>query len=361
MGGTLISLRNYLALLDHQKVQADVMSLSMGAGYGAMLPNCKLIHPNIWLMYVRDGLPAVGKLLHKFLGAIQKLFIIIFHYDLTPFYMRIGGWLIGSIKYDCVICFSESISRFVCYFPARKRIAWVHCEYTRIYQEGDQNYYSRFDNIVCVSHYGKKVFDKCIPELSDNTVALHNVIDVDYILQRAREQVDIDKRFDSTDYTIVTIGRMDPIKQFTKIPAIASAIKQATDRHFKWYIIGDGNSEERALVENEITRCDMSSIIVLLGEKENVYPYIAKSDLYVNTSKSEAYSLVNNEAKVLGVPVVTNNFECAKETITDGVDGVVTSIDHFPEAILSIMSNRFSAERSTIDNTPSLEMFYNLI
>ena len=361
MGGILISLRNYLALLDPQKVQANVMSMSMAPGYDDMLPNCKLIHPNVWLMYVRDGLPAIEKLIHKFLGAIQKLFDILFHFDLTPIYMRVGGYLIGSHKYDCIICFSESISKFVCYYPARKRIAWVHCEYSRIFQEGVQNYFSRFDNIVCVSYYGKKDFDDCIPELSDKTVALHNVVDVDYILQRAREQADIDKRFDSTDYTIVTIGRMDPIKQFTKIPTIASSVKQKTNRPFKWYIIGDGNSEERALVENEITRCDMSSIIVLLGEKENVYPYIAKADLYVNTSKSEAYSLVNNEAKALGVPVITNNFDCAKETITDGADGVVTSIDHFPEAILSIMSNRFSAERSTIDNTPSLEMFYNLI
>lgn len=361
MGGTLISLRNYLALLDPQKVQSDVMSMSMASGYGDMLPNCRLIHPNVWLMYVRDGLPMIGKLFHKLLGALRKQFNLLFHHDLTPLYLRIGGRLIGSQKYDCIICFSETISRFVCYYPARRRIAWVHCEFSRIFQEEDRNIYSRFDDIVCVSYYGKKVFDDCIPELSNKTLAIHNVIDVNYIFQRAHEQDNIDNRFDSSVYTIVTVGRMDPIKQFSKIPSIASAVKQKTDRPFKWYIIGDGNNEEKALVEKEITRCDMSSNIVLLGEKGNVYPYIAKADLYVNTSKSEAYSLVNNEAKALGVPVVTNNFECAKETIIDGVDGIVTFIDRFPEAIIIFMNNKFSAERSSIDNTPSLEKFYTLI
>ena len=336
------------------------MSMTAMHDYDSLLPNCKIIHPNIWLMYVRDGLPIYKKLFHKILSGVQKICLSVFHRDVTPLYIRIGSNIIGSNKYDCVVCFSESIAKFVCHYPAHKKVVWVHCEFSRIFQQVDEKVYSKFDSIVCVSNYGKTVFDRCLPVLLDKSIAIHNVIDVGYMTEKSKDVTSLDNRFDTSVFTILTIGRIDPIKQMIIIPHIASEVMRRSKLLFKWYIIGDGKQDEKQAILNEIKKNNVYQEVILLGEKENVYPYISKSNLYVNTSKSEAYSLVNNEAKALGIPVITNNFQCASETIIDGVDGLVTTIDRFPDAIINVMNNKSSRKRSSIDNTTSLDKFYNL-
>ena len=84
----------------------------------------------------------------------------------------------------------------------------------------------------------------------------------------------------------------------------------------------------------------MSDNVVLLGEKSNVYPYMAKADLYVSTSLSESFSLVINEAKALGIPIVSNNFGCASESIEDGVDGYIVPIESMADVIVRLMENK---------------------
>ncbi len=360
MGGTLISLRNYLTLMDKHKIQADVLGLSVLPGNKDVLTNCNFVEPNLWLLYSREGLSIVKKNLHKILCLIQKLFQILFRTDITPFFMKVGGYLIGSKKYDAVVSFQESISRFVCYYPAKKRIAWIHCEYSRVYKESDKYIYDKFDNIVCVSKYGKSVFDSFLPQFSNKSIAILNVISNKLIYEKADADIIKDGQFDTGGFTILSIGRLDSVKQFYKIPVIVSAIKQKVSEEFRWYIIGGGPEDEKKRVEDSIKNYNVSSEVIMLGERKNVYPYLAQSDLYVNTSKSEAYSLVNNEAKALGVPVVTNDFQCAKETITDGIDGRVVPIEQMTDIIISYLKNKQKGERKLIDNSESFNKFYRL-
>ena len=66
---------------------------------------------------------------------------------------------------------------------------------------------------------------------------------------------------------------------------------------------------------------------------------MAKANLYVSTSLSESFPLVINEAKALGIPVITNNFGSAVESVEDGVDGFVVSLENnaLCDKILSIL------------------------
>lgn len=354
MGGTLISLRALLSFIDPQKIDADVLDLVPGGEYGYQLSNCKLIRPNVWLAYLSEGLSGPSRYVHKFLFGLRYLIKQITSYDILPFYFKVGCRLLGAQEYDTVVCYSESIAKYVCHYPIKRKIAWIHCDYSRIAEKTDEYIYDKFEKIVCVSRFGKSVFDNIWSALANRTIAIHNLIEEDYIIKMSKEINNIDGRFNNNQFTILSIGRLDAIKQFEKIPSIVSKVKEEVNKPFKWYIIGGGNEHEKRKIEDKIASYNVKEYIELLGEKGNVYPYLTKSDLFVNTSRSEAYSLVNNEAKCLGIPVLSNNFECAGETIVDGKDGRVVPLEDMPSVIVDIIKNKMKFNIGSVDNSTSI-------
>jgi glycosyltransferase involved in cell wall biosynthesis len=97
-----------------------------------------------------------------------------------------------------------------------------------------------------------------------------------------------------------------------------------------------------------------------LGEKQNIYPYIAKANLYVCTSLSESFPLVVNEAKALNIPVISNNFPSVRESIHDGIDGYVVPLGSMASKIVDLMNNRHSIQAFNIDNEEIVNKLYNL-
>ena len=97
---------------------------------------------------------------------------------------------------------------------------------------------------------------------------------------------------------------MSPQKRFSEIPAIADKLRNS-GCSFKWYILGGGNTynEYDKLVQN-IKNKHIEDFVICLGEKLNPYPYIAHSDLVVNTSYIEACPRVVIESKIIKTPVV---------------------------------------------------------
>ena len=94
---------------------------------------------------------------------------------------------------------------------------------------------------------------------------------------------------------------------------------------------------------------------------------MAKADLYVSTSLSESFPLVINEAKALGIPIVSNNFGSAAESIEDGVDGFVLPVGDvaFVERVVSIVDGKVNPkvdEKSDIDkNKIILSNIYKIL
>lgn len=78
--------------------------------------------------------------------------------------------------------------------------------------------------------------------------------------------------------------------------------------------------------------------MILLGAKDNPYPYLRRSDLVVCTSISETFSYVIGEAKVLGVPVVSTNFGTAKEVLDDR-HGVIAELEEMADAIAGLIND----------------------
>ena len=65
----------------------------------------------------------------------------------------------------------------------------------------------------------------------------------------------------------------------------------------------------------------------MLGIRENPYPYIKKSDIYVQPSRFEGKSIAIDEAKILNKPIVVTNFSTAKDQIINNKNGIITEMN----------------------------------
>lgn len=343
-GGTNRSLLNLLNIIDQSRFTIQVLSMDYRGPYRDLLMNDVLLPENCMLSACASfGKPFKNEGLW---GGIRRLFWKVIYKTIfrgqEERLFQASAKKYNAQQYDVVVSFQEGqATRFASQIDTPRRVAWVHCDYS-IYQQITGNkdelvLYEHFNHIVCVSNYTAEIFKGFYPELAGRTCAIHNLIDANGIIFSSTFAQD-DLPFERDGLSIVSVGRMDPVKRFTFIPPMAQRMKQNGCK-FKWYLIGSGGKEFDK-VRNSIQEYDVAEEVILLGTKKNPYPYIAAADILVCPSYSEACPNVVNEAKVLHVPVVAADFPSAKEYIDDGVNGVIIPIEEMADALIRLYNNK---------------------
>lgn len=257
-------------------------------------------------------------------------------------YQKEAAYLQHKYHYDTVVGFEESIATiFASKFPT-KRIAWLHCDYNlHLEYNGyldERLLYNKFDKIICVSYAARKSFQEHYPELEGKLITIYNTLDVEGIFSASKLVVS-DQFFQTDVFTLISVGRFLEVKQFHLIPMIISRMIQIkSDIKFHWYIIGGGDLHYTQDIIKSVETQHLQKYLTILGEKDNPYYYIAKSNLLVSTSRSESWSYVINEAKVLYVPVVT--LECPSSVeVVDDRTGFITHLPDLPELLVKLIED----------------------
>lgn len=124
---------------------------------------------------------------------------------------------------------------------------------------------------------------------------------------------------------LLSIGRFCEAKNYDNVPDICKRIIES-ECDIKWYIIGYGGDE--SLIRQKIAEAGMQEHVIILGKKENPYPYIKACDIYVQPSRYEGKSVTVREAQMLCKPIAVANYPTASSQIQDGVDGVIVPLDN---------------------------------
>lgn len=258
--------------------------------------------------------------------------------------------------YDVVVGFSEGRAmKFSSFFKVPIKYTWIHCEYDRAVANdvNELSYYNKFNKIVCVSKYTRDRFIDRYPSLSNATIYIYNLLDINRILDLAKAPID-DVRLNNAQFKILSVGRMDPVKRFSRIPQIAKVLVDI-GLSFVWYIIGGPENEEYSKIKFEVDKYSLNDRVVLLGSKSNPYPYFKQSTLYVSTSLSEACPMVFNEAKLLGLHIISTDFGSSYEFI-DGSNGCIKPIEYIAEAIKTYYDSYNDKVHGSICDTSVLDM-----
>ena len=124
---------------------------------------------------------------------------------------------------------------------------------------------------------------------------------------------------------LLSIGRFSTPKNFDNVPDICRRILEA-GVDVRWYIIGYGGDE--ALIRRKIAEAGMEERVIILGKKENPYPYIRACDLYVQPSRYEGKAVTVREAQLLGKPVVITRYATSASQLEEDVDGAIVPMDN---------------------------------
>ena len=275
-----------------------------------------------------------------------------------------------SVTYDLAISFLTPHRIVAEKVKAKKKIAWIHTDYTRVWvdAEDELKVWQKYDYVASISSDVTNTFLQVFPSLAPKIVEIENILSPSFVRKRAELQ-DVDKEFRHEGaITLLSVGRFSDAKNYDNVPDICKRLINETKLNIKWYIIGYGGDE--ALIRQKIKGADMEEHVILLGKRSNPYPYIKACDIYVQPSRYEGKSVTVREAQMLCKPVVVTNYPTAPSQIRSGIDGVIVPMDNegcahgLAEVICDKpLQERIIAHLKTHDygNESEVEKIYTLI
>lgn len=223
---------------------------------------------------------------------------------------------------------------------ADKKYLWYHhgsYESTGAVYKLDKEYYGEFNKLVTVSSANKQMLKKYFPEYSDNLLVVPNIINVKEVIFNSQMKVsDFNKTVGI--FNFVTVGRLSKPKGIDLAIDIATELKKQGLK-FKWYFIGDGDTFLE--ISETINQRHLGDVCVLLGSKENPYPYMKLADLYIQTSYVESQCITIYEALVLKKIIVATDLPPLKDALRNGKLGVLCEPDtmKFAQKIINILND----------------------
>lgn len=229
-----------------------------------------------------------------------------------------------------------------------KKICWVHMdvvnrgsklkEYTNVGTA--KRIYEKFNVIVPVSEICKKRFIEKFG-LQYRYCVKRNPLPVDEILQKSKEPLPI--RF-TENINFVCIGRLEEQKGFDRLLDACKQLKLSRPEKFHVYIVGEGS--KRKQLEELIYQLNLSHEITLVGFQSNPYPFVKNADVFLLTSRDEAFPLVVGESLIIGTPVIATDCAGISEWLADGEYGLI--LKNSTEGIVNGMS-KVLEDRSVLE------------
>lgn len=238
---------------------------------------------------------------------------------------------------------------------ARKNICWIHTDlsFAKLDVPRELKAWGNYNHIASISPSVTSSFLSLFPSLEDRIIEIENILSADFVRSRAAkfdvtaesEAINAkgvmilsigryvhQKNFDNVPQicaeliNLLPINRYCTTKNYDNVPDIARRVQAHGIRDLKWYIIGFGTDEK--LIRRKIVEAGMEDHVILLGKKDNPYPYLKACDIYVQPSRFEGKSVAVREAQMLGKPVVITNYATASSQVNDGIDGVIVPLDN---------------------------------
>lgn len=252
---------------------------------------------------------------------------------------------------------------------AKKKIAWIHTDYDKVEVDvqSELAMWSKFNHIVSISDSVTDSFIKIFPSLQEKVVLIENILPIQYMTARIKEcSIEAEMPSDGA-VKLLSIGRFSHAKKFDEIPEICKRIRKF-GINAKWYLIGFGGDEK--LIRQKIKEADMEQYVIILGKKENPYPYIKACDIYLQPSRYEGKSVAVREAQMLNKPVIITNYATAKSQLKDRYDGIIIpmEIEESARQIAKIISDKdiqnklvANTKQNDYTNSSEIEKLYKMI
>lgn len=244
-----------------------------------------------------------------------------FHKLCIPYLPDIPG------DYDLAISFNDPHYIIGKKVSAKVKMAWFHTDALRMdfCDNIEKEMWGMSDYVVNVSEECKDVFDRKHPYLTNRSIVIENILPKSFVTERSNAFTVETEMPNDGSIKILSIGRFSNQKNFDNVPDVSRRVLE-TGLDIKWYLIGYGG--EDALIRQRIAEAGVEGRVIILGKKENPYPYIKACDLYVQPSRYEGKAVTVREAQILCKPVVITRYATSASQLEDGMDGIIVPMDN---------------------------------
>lgn len=372
-GGVETTLLNWIETIDLTKYRVSVLLNNKEGDLLQCIPqNIQVVEIPELCKYINGNYKERWKHFMKSEGIYIALLFLIktILYKMFCNRGKYYGWILKHVKkypekFDYAISYTMPDSICTGYvqecMEAEHKWMWCHIDvdfYHNHELDGMEKFFEKYDKIINVSECAKTNFEKKYENLKQKSCCIYNRVDVQKIMRKAKE---IERQFDKSDISFLTVGRIDAQKGQDMIIDVA-CILRALGYNFKWYLVGpkaDIHFYDR--LEKRIDELHLKERIIYLGETANPYGYMAQCDVYVQPSRYEGYCTTVTEAKYLCKPIVMTNVSGADEQIRNYENGIITekTIEGLYKGI-SDMLNLYGL-RSRIVNNLKKERYYEQV
>ena len=339
-GGAERSLVNLLEELDPKRYEIDLLLFAQEGMFLSQVPDYVNIISGgekleiLYSQYVKWSIKTLPLKLYKVISTVntritEKGMQTQNAARWIKYYSKIRPSL--NRQYDLAVAY---ISRDIMYYvdekvTAKRKIVFIHNDYKAAGhpKKYDTPYFERMNILATISDTCTEVLREEFPLMKNKIVNVPNIVSSKVIQKRAENNVPIEFENDKV-LKIVSIGRLNEQKGFDWA-IYASKILKDQGIKFKWLIIGNG--ELQGTLNKLIESTDTGKYIYLIGSRENPYIYMKSADIVVQSSRWEGKSVVLDEAKIIGTPIVTTNYPTAKDQILNEEEGLI--VDMNPEGI----------------------------
>jgi len=177
------------------------------------------------------------------------------------------------------------------------------------------------NKIIVNSHDFKKSLFKHFELKSE---CIYNPLDRHTITELSKERINF-KWFKNTKIKIINIGRFtDQKDHMTLLESIKKASKKL---NLKLLILGRGKNKQ--LMIDYINKHNLHSLVKIINFKNNPYPYLKLSNLFILTSRFEGLPNVLLEAMQLKKYIISTNCPTGpKEILMNGKFGSLVPIEN---------------------------------
>ena len=230
-------------------------------------------------------------------------------------------------EYDLAVAYLEGGATYYVadYVKAKKKAAFVHIDYEKAgyTRELDLDCYEKFDRIFTVSDEVKEHFLSVYPEYENKTSVFNNILNQERIKKMAEQGEGFNDGFKGL--RILTVGRLTRQKRYDVAINAMKLMKEKIGVPIRWYVLGEGDLRQE--LEQQIKSAGLENDFILMGVKENPYPYYKGCDFYVHATEFEGKSIALQEAQVFGKPILATDCSGNREQIENGTDGILCELD----------------------------------
>ncbi len=316
----------------HDKYDVTVMTIVKQANYREVLPdNVKYLYKSVARDYKsKFSIAYVVCMIRKAICKVR------FHFIKT------------KNDFDVVIAIKDGeVTKTVAYFNNDKKFSWYHTDYNHYYYskylygttDFERKVLQRYTNVVCVAEDIRK---SLIDVLGDagNYVVKYNPLNVEAIQYQGKEPV-VDVVKDPEKPLFVVVGRINYQKGYD---LLLEAVHMLEDDGYKFDVVVVGGKESWGDEYNRLMRSlDRLHIqsVKFIGGRNNPHKYMKMADWLLSTSIFEGYSLVSQEAAILGTPLLLTDCSGVRELVGDNEYGLImeTSVKGIYEGMKKVLDD----------------------